>query len=607
MSDWFAVKDTVGPIKAGLDVEMPFPVFRGPRLLAAIDSGDITEAEIDARAEKMLDLRDRTIACHAQNPERSEISLEANALAREIANSGMVLLKNDSNTLPIPQTARVALIGGFAKDPVFTGGGSASCTPQYRDSPLDVLSTNFTQLEFASGVRTRRIIPMASREILRAQNGETGADIFYFNEDQPETPVIVEHNQDPNIWMLGEFKRGLKVPGSYVKLSTTLTPTTSGVHTLAVRGTGSYTMTVDGKQIASEDAVPIATEQFIFNHVLLERRTQIEMQAGNAYDIEIVMQGPQKLTTGEPTPYALLLAFEEALSETDAINEAVDIAKAADISIIYAGRDAQYESEGFDLHSIKLPANQARLIRAVASASKKTVVVLHAGNPIDVSAIIDCADAILLAHFPGQEGARGAADILTGRVCPSGRLATTWFKTLEDSPSHKHFPPKQGQDGNVVVQYAEGICVGYRAPDRDDRVCWPFGFGLSYTSFDYTKLVVDVTASTKSSRSKLLKCQIRVKNTGTVAGREVVQLYITPPSTTKVWRPARELKAFCKTALLNPDEEQSIDLEVDLAMACSYWMEDKRSWRLEKGVYGVFVGGQHIAFSNTEEYYWNHL
>lgn len=604
MSDWFGVKDTVGPMKAGLDVEMPFPVFRGKRLLAAMKSGDVTQAEVDSCVKKMLQLRDRTTACQAQEPERSDILPEANALAREIVTSGMVLLKNEQQALPIQSTSRVALIGEYAKNVVYTGGGSASCKPQYHNSPLEILSEEFASVEYASGVRTRRIIPTAPKEMLRARNGQPGADVLFYNNDEPETPCITEHVDEPQIWMLGEFKPGLKVPGSHVRMSTTISPATSGHHTLAVRCTGSYIMTVDGKQVSSDESIAISTEQFIFNHILLERRVEVEMQAGRQYLVEVVMQGPAQLTVGEPTPYALLLAFEESYSEEEAIEEAVRAARGADVSIVYAGRDAQYESEGFDLEDIKLPANQTRLITAVAEASKRTVLVLHAGNPIDVSAVIEHVDAVLLAHFPGQEGAHGAADILTGRVCPSGRLATTWFKTLEDAPSFAHFPPRRQEDGSVTVRYNEGVAVGYRALNLADRVCWPFGFGLSYTVFKYSNLEVFVHETEKPGK---VMCRVSVKNTGAVAGREVVQLYVRPPATSSVWRPAKELKAFCKTAQLNPGDQETIELEVDVEVACSYWAEEKRSWRVEIGEYAVLVGDLRAAFSITEEHYWNHL
>ncbi|KAG7114497.1 beta-glucosidase K like protein [Verticillium longisporum] len=142
MSDWFAVHNTAAPIQAGLDLEMPFPIFRGARLVKAVESGEVTIGEVDARVLKMLELRDRTKACHGISSEKSIINEKTNRLAWELAASGIVLLKNEQEALPLDLTQSsadtVAVIGEFARDPVITGDGSASCTPQYRSSPINL-------------------------------------------------------------------------------------------------------------------------------------------------------------------------------------------------------------------------------------------------------------------------------------------------------------------------------------------------------------------------------------------------------------------------------------------------------------------------------------
>ncbi|KAL0932816.1 glycoside hydrolase family 3 domain protein [Colletotrichum truncatum] len=607
MSDWFAVHDTVAPIKAGLDLEMPFPIFRGGRLAEAVKSGKVSEAEIDARALKMLDLRNRTRKCLGERPERSEITEKTNNLSREIATGGIVLLKNESEALPLDpsKTTKVALIGEYAGSPVVTGGGSASCTPQYRHSPLQVLKKAFPGddgVRYASGVRTRRIIPVAPASKLTSQDGRHGVDIKYFNNDSPE-PILEEFQEKAESWMLGEFKAGLKVPGSHLQITTKLTPETTGEHTLAVRTTGDFSLTVDGKEVLSGPQKNIATEQFIFNHIKLENRVQISLNAGQAYDIKLSMKSPDRLVKGEPTPYAATLCFEEFYSEEAAIAEAVELAKTSDVSIIYAGRNDQYESEGYDLEDIRMPENQVALIKAVAAASKKTVLVLHCGNPIDVSAIVGDVDAVLAAHFPGQEGAQAVADLLTGKTNPSGRLATTWFKTLEDCPSFGNFPATESEEGNVSIRYSEGLGVGYRHAEAEKRTRWGFGYGLSYTSFSYSDLVTTVDEASGVAK---LRCSVKVTNTGSRAGKEVVQFFITPSKDSSVWRPARELKGFTKLDL-QPGESKEAKVEIDLRVAGSYWDETLKAWKLEKGSYGVQVGGSQASFEVTAEAVWNGL
>lgn len=607
MSDWFAVHSTTAPVKAGLDLEMPFPVFRGKRLVEAVRNGEVSEADIDARVLKMLDLRNRTRNCHRDEPERSEINEETNRIARELAAGGIILLKNDNEALPLnpSDSPKVALIGEFANDPVVTGGGSASCKPQYRHSPFKVLKEAFPgegSVKYSPGVRTRRVIPVAPTAQLRAQDGRHGIDVKYYNDDSSE-PILSEFQEKAEVWMLGEFKAGLKVPGSHIELTTKLTPETTGTHTLAVRTTGEFSLTVDGKEVLSGDAKTITTEQFIFNHVKLEKRLQIPLNAGQAYDIQLTMKSWDHVVRGEPTPYAATICFEEYKSEEAAIADAVELARASDVSIIYAGRNEQYESEGYDLEDIRMPENQTALIKAVAAVSKKTVLVLNCGNPIDVSAFVDDVDAVLNAHFSGQEGAQATADILTGKTNPSGRLSTTWPRTLEDVPSFGDFPATQPEEGSPYFRYAEGLGVGYRHAESAKRARWAFGYGLSYTSFGYSDLVTTVDESSATGK---LRSSVKVTNTGSRAGKETVQLYVTPAKETSVWRPERELKAF-KKVYLQPGESQEVVLESDIKVACSYWDEAEKAWRLEKGLYGVQVGGQQNEFSVAADSVWNGL
>lgn len=606
MSDWFGTHATVEPAKAGLDIEMPFPIFRGDKLVEAVKAGKVTEEEIDAMATRVLDLRNRTRSCLGASEERSETDEETNKLAREVAASGMVLLKNENGALPISadRSRRVAVVGEYAAEPVITGGGSASCVPQYRVSPLEVLQKRMPgAIQHALGVRTRRIVPVAPTTKLQSQSGAPGVDMRYFNKDATE-PVLEEFQAEASVWTPGNFcKEGVNTVGSRLEMSTKLTPETSGNHTLAVRCTGAFSLTVNGKEVLSGDAPKVTTEQFIFNHILLESRVEVPMEAGAAYDIRLDMEGPRELTVGEPTPYAVTFCFEEYYSENNAIAEAVEIAKSCDETIIYAGRNEQYESEGFDLEDMRMPDNQARLIKAVAAVAKKTILVLHCGNPIDVSAFIDDVDAVLLAHFPGQEGANAAVDLLLGDINPSGRLATTWFKTLEDCSSYGSFPCETPEEGEPYLRYAEGLAVGYRAPDREDRIRWPFGHGLSYTTFSYSSLEVQVN---EMAGKGTLRCSVEVRNTGSVAGREVVQAFVKPHAQTTSWRPEKELRGFAKISL-GPREARRVDLGIDLGVACSYWDELERAWRLDAGTYEVLVGDQQASFVVYKGCVWNSL
>ncbi|KAF9767712.1 hypothetical protein IL306_015087 [Fusarium sp. DS 682] len=595
MSDWFGTRSTVAAMKAGVDVEMPVPVFRGERLIKAVISGEISEDQIDASVTRLLDLRNRTRAAQNEGPEKSEIIQETNAIARQLAQEGIVLLKNENQTLPLSQSSglRVGVVGEYAKKAVFTGGGSASCNPQYRQVPLDLLREALPErhtVSYASGVRMRRIIPTVPTEIVTTDQREKGVEVSYYNAGQDE-PVLIETLEDATVNLMAQGKPGLKTPGSHIMISTNVVPETTGTHTLALRHSGSFTIEVDGTCVLTGDAPDITTEQFLFNLIKLESRVELPMEAGRSYHICVKMQSREPVV-GEPTPYGLTLAFEEEYSEEKAISDAVEAAKTSDITIIYAGRSEQYESEGFDLEEIMLPANQVAMIKAVAAASKKTAVLLHCGNPIDISSFVDDVDAIMNMHFPGQEGPQAMVDILTGKVNPSGRLTATWFKTLQDWPSFGNFPAQKDEHGEYVIKYAEGLEIGYRAQVSDARVQFPFGHGLSYNSFSYGDLKVSLDTSPNPGHFNV---SVRVTNTGRVSGKEVVQVYICPPENGADWRPSRELKGFTKVDL-SQGETREVSIEIEVDTFNSYWSESSRAWVIGKGTYGVEVGGQRATF-----------
>ncbi|KAF5669086.1 beta-glucosidase I [Fusarium circinatum] len=595
MSDWFGTRSTVAAMKAGVDVEMPVPVFRGERLIKAVTSGEISEEVIDASVVRLLELRNRTQAAQSEGPEKSEIVQETNDIARQLAQEGIVLLKNEDRTLPLPASTglRVGVVGEYAKKAVFTGGGSASCNPQYRQVPLDLLREALPaeqKISHASGVRMRRIITTVPVEIVTTKEGKKGVEVAYYNAGQDD-PVLVETLEDAAINLMAQGKPGLKTPGSHVKMTTNLVPTSTGTHTLALRHSGSFIVEVDGVCVLKGDAPDITTEQFLFNLIKLESRVQLPMEAGKSYHISVTMQSREPVI-GEPTPYGLTLAFEEEYSEEEAISEAVEVAKSSDITIIYAGRSEQYESEGFDLEEITLPANQVAMIKAVAAASKKTAVLLHCGNPIDISSFADDVDAIVNMHFPGQEGPQAMVDILAGKVNPSGRLTATWFKTLQDWPSFGNFPAQKDESGGFTIKYAEGLEIGYRAPVPESRVQFPFGHGLSYTSFSYDRLNAELDASSNLST---LTVSVSVTNDGSVTGKEVVQVYICAPKDGADWRPTRELKGFTKVQL-SPGETREVSVKIEVDTFNSHWSETLHAWTVDAGEYGVEVADQHTTF-----------
>ena len=266
------------------------------------------------------------------------------------------------------------------------------------------------------------------------------------------------------------------------------------------------------------------------------------------------------------------------------LKQATDIASKAEIAIVVVGRYNKNESEGFDVKTMDLPAGQDELIQAVEKANPHTVVVLNTGDPVTMSKWLDTTPALLDMWYGGQEGGNAIAAILFGDASPSGKLPVSLPKKFEDSPAAKTYP---GQ--NLHTDYAEGIYVGYRYYDiKNVEPHFPFGFGLSYTSFEYSDLkIVPYTTFNGSVQVRGVAVDVKVKNIGQRAGAEVVQLYVHDGHS-KIDRPVRELKAFSRVEL-NPGESKMIQLNV-YNSAFQYWSPSTKEWTLDPGAFEIQVG-----------------
>jgi beta-glucosidase len=259
--------------------------------------------------------------------------------------------------------------------------------------------------------------------------------------------------------------------------------------------------------------------------------------------------------------------------------EAAALAAKADAAVVIVGYAPALESEGFDRKSLDLPAGQNELIQAVAEANRNTVVVIQAGSPVAMSKWLARVPAVLQAWYGGQEVGNAIADVLFGRVNPSGKLPVTFPKEMKDTPAFGFYPGE-----NLRTDYGEGIYVGYRHYDgKRIAPLFPFGFGLSYTNFEYSDLTVPQTAGPAAS----IQVTLNIRNAGPRAGAEVVQLYMHDAESS-VDRPLRELKAFRKV-YLEQGESQRIDLSINKS-ALSFFSPAKRDWVVEPGLFEALVG-----------------
>jgi len=296
----------------------------------------------------------------------------------------------------------------------------------------------------------------------------------------------------------------------------------------------------------------------------------IRERAGNGIEVKYALGvGMEGEDAAQDTPEA----------RAKALKEATDTAAHADVAVVVVGRYSKLEAEGFDVKTMDLPAGQDELIQAVEQANPHTIVVLNTGDPVTMSKWLGQTPALLDMWYGGQEGGHALASILFGDANPSGKLPVSLPKKWEDTPAYGHYPGE-----NLHVEYAEGIYVGYRYFDsKNVEPEFPFGFWLSYTTFEYSGL----TVTPKVSGDAPIEVSLKVKNTGARAGAEVVQLYVHDGHS-KIDRPAHELKGFQRVEL-KPGEMQTVRFKLDRA-ALSYWSPETKAWAAEPGKFEIQVG-----------------
>ena len=278
------------------------------------------------------------------------------------------------------------------------------------------------------------------------------------------------------------------------------------------------------------------------------------------------------------------------IPDEELINEAKEAAKKAHVAIVFAGLPDSYESEGYDRKHIRIPEGHRILIEEVAQVNKNTVVVLSNGSPIEMP-WIDKVAGVLEGYLGGQASGGAVADLLFGVANPCGKLAETFPKRLEDNPSYLNFP-----GDSKKVEYREGIFVGYRYYEaKNIDVLFPFGYGLSYTTFDYTDISLD---KNEMMDNEEVMVKVKVKNAGDMAGKEIVQLYVRDIESSVI-RPAKELKGFEKV-MLQPGEEKTVTFTLD-KRAFAYYNEEIKDWYVEDGEFEILVGGssQHTPLRTT--------
>jgi len=298
----------------------------------------------------------------------------------------------------------------------------------------------------------------------------------------------------------------------------------------------------------------------------------------NPYQIDKAYEEINKFIEGE-LPYAEGYSLESDQDDAKLIANAKELAEKVEKVIIFAGLPDRYESEGYDRDTLAIPPNQNRLIEEILEVNKNVVVVLSNGSPITMP-WLDKVKGVLEGYLAGQAGGGAVADILFGHVNPSGKLAETFPQKLSDNPSYLFFPGEKD-----TVEYREGIFVGYRYYDsKKVEPLFPFGYGLSYTDFEYSDLKL---MKQEITDKETLNLRLKVKNTGEIYGKEVIQLYVSDPESTVI-KPAKELKEFAKIEL-EPGQEKIVEFELD-KRAFAYYNTEIDDWYVESGDYEILIG-----------------
>ncbi len=557
MSDWDSVHDGVGPLTGGLDLEMPGPDHVKPELVARmIADGRLTQAAVNDRVRRLVRVAAQMgwlDPGHVQQEESVPRIDPANgAVALDVAREGVTLLKNADGLLPLDRSkvTRVAVLGPDA-DAYVAGFGSSHVDPVGPTSLLAGLRAATPGVRFD-------LVPFHSLARLATSSEYDGGTLtatFYAGTKLAGPPLATRQDAAINFdWRRGPAD-GVPHDNFSARWAGKITPTTTGPAQFVIRSDDGARVELDGRTVLDSWSA----------HRAETKSATVDLTAGRTYDltVEYFQGGGDAVVQFGYAPASLALTADE--------RQTVASADAA-VVLVHTG-----EGEGYD-RPFALDLEQEQLIRAVAAANPHTVVVLESGANVAMKDWIDGVPALVDAWFPGQAGGRAVAEVIFGDVNPSGHLPDTFEKDWPDNPSYGHYPGRHG-----TVDYAEGIYVGYRGFDRNGvKPRFPFGHGLSYTTFDMRNpTVVDVGGGA-------FRVSVDVANTGHRAGATVAQLYVRPPAGGPVDRPPQELKGFAR-AELQPGETKTVTMTLD-RRSFAHWDEATHDWAVVPGTYGLAVG-----------------
>jgi beta-glucosidase len=571
MSDWDATYDAVGAANGGLDLEMPSGKFMNRTLLLpAIRTGKVSETTIDDKVRRILRtaIRFGWLDRDQTKTSISRLNMAGDQVALEGARSGMVLLKNDGNLLPLDKgkIKSIAVIGPDAHPAQPTGGGSGAVQPFVAVSFLEGIAHYLgagAKVYYAAGIPTLDEMAKQTKFTIEARGGQSGLKAEFFDNASLSGKPGIERVDKKASYDPGASAGEAANDGS-IRWTGYFTPATPGDYLAFVQGpgeNGGYRLYVD-KKLAIDDW----TQAYAFLS-----QVKVSLQPGpHLVQLEYFVRkgwGKQKLNFGIVRPEDLVSAEAKAL------------ASQADAVVVAIGFDQSTEGESAD-RMFALPPGQDELINQIAAINRNTVAVVTSGGGVDMTAWVDHVPGIFEAWYPGQEGGTALAQLLFGEFSPSGKLPMTFDRRWEENPAHETYYPKSG---DKKVAYTEGVFMGYRGYDKlEAKPLFPFGYGLSYTTFAYKNL----TASPSTSAGQSVGVHFEVTNTGNRPGAEVAQVYVGDRHSSTP-RPQKELKGFARVNLA-PGETRQVTIELD-RRAFAYYDVKKHDWTVEPGDFDLYV------------------
>ena len=599
MTDWQGSHSTVPMAKSGLDLEMPIPKFYGEKLKKAIQNGEYSEDELDHKVRRILNVLFVTKSMDVPAPENPKITItpEAVELARKTAEEGIVLLKNEGNILPLDpkRIKKIAVIGpngnwgphfreGTKSYQLFQGGGSASIVPKPENtvSPLQGIKTKAgDQIEvvFSPGSNGDHGNAIIDSKYLSFDK-KPGLQASYYNTvdfqgtPKKEQETVLKHwwNKPPLILEAGDEKQGGDAGKFSVIWEGNITIPESRDYTFEIQAFGASSLEINGEPVIDKGDKGSEWDAHTTGSVRLKKGT---------YPIKATYQ-----KTSYRANFTLLWDYDNVKY----LNDAIKTAKDADIVILTLGTSGYLETEGKDRdQSIALPKPQQHLVEEVTKVNKNVVATTYTAG-VTMDGWQDKIRALLHCGFPGQEGGTALANILFGEVNPSGKLTVTIPKSVDQYPEDHY-------SYTDTIVYTDDIYVGYRYFEKEDKKpAFPFGHGLSYTTFEYKNLKV-----AQAPKNELeMVVTVEITNTGKVKGKEIVQVYVGDKEAS-VSRPPKELKAFQKIEL-NPGETKTVQLDLGRD-AFSFFDPETEQWTVEPGDFVIYVGSSSQDIRETTETY----